>query len=152
MPYKVFISYSTKDIEKLNHVRNTLQESAIEVFAAEYNLDPGESLSETIIAAIRNCDIFILLWSTNSKESEWVPQEIGIAKSSNRKILPIVLEPDIALPGFISNLKYLNAHSDPEKALEWLRSNIFKKAEEKQKNDGLFWLGLGSAILWLISK
>lgn len=152
MPYNIFISYSTKDIEKVNRIKAMLQHSAINVFVAEYSLLPGQSLSENIVAAINNCNLFILLWSGNAKESEWVPQEIGIAKSLSKTILPLVLEPGISLPGFISNLKYLNAYQNPEKALEWLQSNVFKSAEEKQKTDGIVWLGLGAAILWLVSK
>lgn len=93
-----------------------------------------------------------MLWSSNARESEWVPQEIGIAKSSTKTILPVVLEPDLSLPGFISNLKYLNVYQNPERALEWLQNNVFKQAEEQQKNEGLVWLGIGAAILWLSSK
>ena len=81
-----------------------------------------------------------------------MPQEIGIAKSAEKTILPVVLEQGLTLPGFISNLKYLNVYQDPERALEWLQVNVFKQAEEKQKNEGLVWLGIGAAVLWLASK
>ena len=152
MSYKVFISYSTKDLPKVNHIRSMLEHSAIEVFVAEYSLLPGQPLSEHIINAIKNCNLFILLWSSSARESEWVPQEIGIAKSAEKTILPVVLEQGLTLPGFISNLKYLNVYQDPERALEWLQVNVFKQAEEKQKNEGLVWLGIGAAVLWLASK
>ncbi|HEC97193.1 MAG TPA: toll/interleukin-1 receptor domain-containing protein [Nitrospirae bacterium] len=152
MAYKVFISYSTKDINTVNRIKSMLQHSSIEVFVAEYSVNPGEPLPEKIIQAIKNCNLFILLWSSNSKESDWVPQEIGIAKSSDKAMLPVVLEPHLALPGFISNLKYLNAYQEPERSIEWLQINVFKKAEEKTKKDGLVWLGLGAAVLWLSSR
>ncbi len=152
MAFKVFISYSTKDLSKVNHIKAMLEHSSIEVFVAEYSLLPGQPLSEKIINAIKSCNLFILLWSNSAKDSEWVPQEIGVAKSSLRTILPVVLEPNLSLPGFISDLKYLNVYQHPEQALEWLQNNVFKQAEEQQKNEGLVWLGIGAAVLWLASK
>lgn len=149
MAYKVFISYSTKDFPLVEHVRNLLQHSSIEVFIAEYSVAPGQSLPAEIISAIKNCNLFILLWSRNSKESEWVPQEIGIAISEKKPILPAVLEPDISLPGFISNLKYLPVYKKPGSALSWLRANVFEQAQKKEQTDGLVWLGLGAAVIAL---
>lgn len=41
MAFKVFISYSTKDLAKVTHIKNMLEHSSIEVFVAEYSLLPG---------------------------------------------------------------------------------------------------------------
>lgn len=119
---------------------------------AEYSVAPGKSLPEEIITAIESCNLFILLWSSNSKESEWVPQEIGIATSDKKPILPVVLHSDISLPGFIKALKYLPVYKNPEGALSWLRANVFEQAQKKEQTDGLVWLGLGAAVLWLLSQ
>lgn len=152
MAYKVFISYSTKYFPIVEHVRKLLQHSSVEVFVAEYSVAPGSSLSEEIISAIKSCNMFILLWSSNSKESEWVPQEIGIAASEKKLILPIVLQPDLKLPGFIQDRKYLKAYKNPEATLSWLRTNVFEQAKKKEQVDGLVWLGIGFAVLWLVSR
>ena len=113
---------------------------------------PGQSLSAEIIDAIKNCNLFILLWSKNSKESEWVPQEIGIATSEKKPILPVVLQPDISLTGFIKEQKYISVYKNPEVALSWLRKNVFEKAQKKEQMDGLVWLCLGAAVLWLFNQ
>lgn len=152
MPYKVFISYSTKDLSKVNHLKSMLEHSSIEVFVAEYSLLPGQQLSESILTAIKSCNLFILLWSSSARDSEWVPQEIGIAKSGAKTILPVVIERNLSLPGFISDLKYLNVTQDPGRALDWLKDNVFKQAEEHQRKEGLVWMGIGAAILWLASS
>jgi len=152
LAYKVFISYSTKDFPLVDYVRNLLQYSSVEVFVAEYSVVPGQSLPAEIIAAIKNCNLFILLWSKNSKESEWVPQEIGIATSEKKPILPVVLHQNISLPGFISSLKYLPLYKNPDSALSWLRANVFEQAQKKEQTDGLVWLGLGAAVIWLFSQ
>lgn len=152
MAYKVFISYSTKDFPLVDYVRNLLQHSAVEVFVAEYSVAPGQSLPVKIIAAIKKCNLFILLWSKNSKESEWVPQEIGIATSEKKPILPVMLHQNIPLPGFTSNLKYLPLYKNPDSALGWLRTNVFEQAQKKEQTDGLVWLGIGAAVIWLLSQ
>ena len=79
MSLKVFISYSTKDLHIVDFVRSILAGAPVEVFVAEYSVAPGTPLSPAIITAIKQCNLFILLWSHNSRASEWVPQEIGIA-------------------------------------------------------------------------
>lgn len=152
MAYKVFISYSTKDFPIVEHVRSILQDSTIEVFVAEYSVAPGRSLPAEIIAAVKNCNLFILLWSQNSKESEWVSQEIGIATSEKKPILPVVLHSEILLPGFIRELKYLPMYKNPEETLSWLRANVFEQAQRKEQAEGLVWFGLGAAIIWLLSQ
>lgn len=152
MAFKIFISYSTKDLKSVQHVRSLLQSSAIEVFVAEYSIDPGQTLSSEIISAIKSCNLFILLWSENAKTSEWVPQEIGIAKSEKKTIMPVVLNPDLSLPGFIQDLKHLSAHKNPEEAFDWLKANVFEQAQKQAQIDGLVWLGIGVAIIWLLTQ
>jgi len=152
MSFKVFISYSTKDLEIVNKVQNILQDSQIEVFIAEYSAKPGEPLSLRIQQAIETCDIFILLWSRNSKISEWVPQEIGIAKGLSKTILPLVLNKDLNLPGFISNLKYLDATSNLQDGFNWLEIHIKNLASKKIQKDRLVLLGLGAAFFYLLTQ
>jgi hypothetical protein len=152
MALKVFISYSTKDIEIVNFVKSMLAGAPLEVFVAEYNVAPGTPLSPAIVTAIKQCNLFILLWSQNSRASEWVPQEIGIAKSEGKQIIPAVLQPNLPLPGFISDLKYLDVPKNPQGAFTWLRDNVLAKATEKQKQEGAAWLAIGGALLWLFSR
>ena len=112
MAYKIFISYSTNDFLIVKQLGELLTNSAVEVFIAEYSVSPGNQLNETIVTAIKKCNMFILLWSQSSKSSEYVSQEIGIARGDNKLILPIILEDGLQLPGFIKGLKYLSISAD----------------------------------------
>jgi len=152
MAFKVFISYSTKDLEIVNKVRDILLDSQIEVYIAEYSANPGDVLSSKIHQAIETCDIFILLWSRNSKNSEWVPQEIGIAKGLGKIILPVVLNHNLKLPGFISDLKYLDATTNLQDGFNWLEGYIKNLAFKKIQKDKLVLLGLGAAFFYLLSQ
>lgn len=156
MPYKVFISYSTKDFDTVEKVRKNLDLPNVEVFIAEYSIEPGKSLSNEIMKAIKECNLFVLLWSPKSKYSEWVTQEIGIAKAENKKIVPIVLKEGMKLPGFIKDLKYLSLPNSPEKTINWLKEHIFKEAKEKlnkqQSNRVLASISILIVLIWLLSS
>lgn len=152
MSFTTFISYSTRDIALATQTKELLEQTGSQVFLAEYSLAPGAGLSSEITRAIKSCDLFILLWGRNSQSSEWVPQEIGIAKGAERAILPVALDRGMGLPGFIKDLKYLPLYENPGSALEWLRQSVFQRVKQKEKTDGLVWLGIGAAVVWLLSQ
>jgi hypothetical protein len=152
MAYKIFISYATKDLPTANHLKRLLTDASVEVYVAAHSLWPGAIINTELVKAIESCDLFILLWSHNSKASEWVSQEIGIATYAKKTIMPVVLEPNLNLPGFIKDMKYLSVYENPENTLTWLRVNVFERARDKQQKDGLTWLGIGAAVLWLFSR
>lgn len=136
MAYNVFISYSSKNLNIVDWARSTLnQPGHIEVFAAEYSVIPSQALNEEIEKAIRACDLFVILWSHDARGSDYVPQEIGIAKGCHKTILPVVMEHGVPVPGFISNLKYLAAHRDWNGSFIWLtqfvRENAVNLAQSK---------------------
>ncbi|SYZ71949.1 TIR protein [Candidatus Zixiibacteriota bacterium] len=152
MAFKIFISYSTRDIFLANQTKALLEQTGSRVFLAEYSALPGSCLSAEITKAIRDCDLFLLLWSRNSQLSEWVPQEIGIAKGADKAILPVVLDRGVSLDGFLKDLKYLPYYEDPGKALAWLHQSVFQRVRKKEQTDGLVWLGIGAAVIWLIAQ
>lgn len=152
MNYSVFISYSTKDLGLVNYVKNLLENYTIKVYVAEYTAPPGVDLTNHIKNSITNCDLFILLWSSNSKHSEWVTQEIAFANANNKTIIPIVLEPNLDLPVFIKNLKYLEAYSNTQQAFDYLRKYVYEAADKKSKIDALVMLGLVAGFIALLSS
>jgi hypothetical protein len=163
MTFKLFISYSTRDLSQVELLRQQLQGTSIEVFVAEHSVRPSEELGPKISSAIADCDLFVLLWSENAKASEWVPQEIGRATALGKTILPLVLSDAVALPGFIQSLKYLPVHKDPAGSLQIARTMILEAyekknamlaaaAKEKSEKDALALVGIGAFLLWAFSK
>lgn len=131
MAYNVFISYSTKNLHVAQWAQTTLhQPGYVEVFVAEYSVQPSQPLNQEIERAIRACDLFVLLWSHAARTSDYVPQEIGIAKGCNRTILPVVMEDGVPVPGFISDLKYLAAHKNWDGSFIWLKQFIRENANK----------------------
>ena len=134
MAYNVFISYSTKNLHVVDWARVTLTQPGVtEVFAAEYSVLPSQKLNEEIVRGIRACDLFVLLWTHDARTSDYVPQEIGIAIGCTKTILPVVMEDNVPIPGFITDLKYLPAHKNWNGSFEWLTQFVHDNSK-KLKN------------------
>jgi hypothetical protein len=150
--FKVFVSYSTRDLPVARALWTHLRIAGAEVYVAEYSAMPGQSLSKVIAKAIDECDLFLLLWSTNADQSKWVPQEIGRAKGKGKPIMPVVLHAGIALTGFIQDLKYLEWYKNPDAVVAWLNDFVLRERAKKDKEQllgsviavGAILLALGS--------
>jgi TIR domain len=152
MALKVFISYASPDLGVVNFVKSMLEVAPVEVYVAEYDLPPGASITPALLVKIKECDLFIVLWSMNSCASEWVLQEIGAARSQGKTIIPVMLQQGLKPPGFISDLKFLDVPRNPEAAFAWLRENVLTRASAKQKQEGVGVLAVFGALLWLLSR
>ena len=115
-------------------------------------MKPGQSLATDVLKSIKECDLFILLWSKDAKYSEWVQMEFGAAKANSRRILPIILQPNLKLPGFIKDLKYLDLHDPKTNPKRWLRNHILIKSKQKKQSDNLVLFGIGAFILWVLTS
>lgn len=151
MPYRVFVSYSTKDMRVVDRVASALRASNVEVFVAEHAVLPGESLSQKILGWIAQCDLFLTMWSSSAKESEWVQHEIGAALGQGKLIIPVVLDPKARLPELLAGVKYLRADQDPVKAFRELQAIVFANAAKKRQGENLALLGLGALIIYALA-
>ena len=74
-----------------------------------WRVSPWPGVSSGVFgSAICSCSF----GARTGRESEWVSQEIGLARATQQTILPLALQP-LYLPGFIKELKYLPAYGDP---------------------------------------
>lgn len=112
-----------------------------------------------ISSAIAACDLFIVLWSSQAKASDWEPQEIGKAHSLGKTIYPLVLDEGLDLPGFINGLKYIPVFKDPIAAIAQTQKFVIdsfqaKQAAMKQKeqSDARSLLVLGGLMFWLFNQ
>jgi hypothetical protein len=86
----VFISYSAKDEELAQFIREHLMEKELDVFLASISLEKGEHWTPQIIEALRNSGWVFLLASKNALASPNVQQEIGGAVFGKKKLVPIM--------------------------------------------------------------
>lgn len=161
MNFNVFVSYSTHDLDHVDLLKQQLANTPISIFIAEHSVKPGNELTSVISKAIQECDLFILLWSSNAKDSDWVSQEIGRADALGKRILPLMLTEGLSLPGFINGLKWLPVFSNPKFALEQAHAIVIEEYQRKmdavyqqkeQEKSKLALLGLGALMLWAFSQ
>ena len=124
MKARVFISYSTKDRAfadlMLNYIENELK---IPCWIAYRDLIGGMNYAEGIEMAIRDVDCILLLYSENSNESEHVKNELELAVSNNKIVIPCKL--DSFAPSGQFNYYLKNKH--------WLELDKFSQVEDQKQ-------------------
>lgn len=147
--FNIFVSYSTKDREKIEPVLSLLR--AIQdtsIFLSDVSIIPGSNVSQEIINKIKVCDLFLVFYSENSIKSTYVQQEIGTALGNNRIVIPILLDgtkPDSMMIG----LNYLDL-ADSNKyinEINRLYSFVMNNVQQKKQRQAILSLG---ALLLLI--
>jgi len=101
-----FISYASKDREKVLARAQMLSIVGIRYFQDVLSLEPGDRWAKKLELGIDDCDLFLLFWSSESKQSEWVRKEVRYALNRRGddelappEIRPIILEgPPIVEP------------------------------------------------------
>ena len=103
---QAFVSYAIKDLNEVMKRVQMLESLHVSFFQDLLNLEPGERWERKLYQHIDECDVFMLFWSTASKESKWVTKEVQYALDRQRgddspppEILPIMIEgPPVPLP------------------------------------------------------
>ncbi len=88
----VFISYSSKDIDYVMQLVRAMEASNIPYWRAPDRIPAGSNYAKEIPRAIRECSLFLLVYSRNSQESIWVEKELDTAVCCKKKILPVVID------------------------------------------------------------
>ena len=154
MSFNVFISYSTKDIKKIiPHLERFKTIDGVKTFFADESLIPGSEISNEITKAIKECDVFLVFYSSSAKKSNYLQQEIGIAKANNKTIIPIVLDgskPEAMLMGVnyldLSDKKKYNAE------IKRLHNFITSKVKRKKQDQAILVLALLTLALLMLKE
>lgn len=93
---QVFISYSSKDFNQAQAVRSVLEQNGISCWMAPGDIPGGSNYTKEIPIAIKECQAFVLMLSSNAQASQWVLKELDTAVSNCKIILPFQME-DISL-------------------------------------------------------
>lgn len=152
MGYKVFISYSTDDMNLVNELTNNFRKMGIEVYVAGYYPELGESLPNKIERNIDSSDAMVVLLTRMGARSAWVQQEIGFAKAKNKLIIPLVDEGE-KIKGFIMDKEYLKINPENiQETIDKLLPKINKLKTQKETNQVLLWGGIAIFAVWLLTR
>ena len=152
--YNVFISYSAKDGETAKNLQSYLaQIKGVSVFLSETVLILG-SLSDTLVQKIKECDLFIVLYSKNSQASTYVNQEIGVAKGNQKLIIPILLDSEARPDAMLEGISYLSLYDETKRneQMPRLYNYISEQSNKKAGSEFLGGLILAALLVYALSK
>ena len=96
---RAFVSYSSRDLEAVERAIELLAIMGVDYFQDIRDLKPGQPWRPQLESAIDTCDVFLLFWSSNARESEEVRKEtsravarLGPGGSPPPVIWPYVIE------------------------------------------------------------
>lgn len=128
MAHDVFISHSAKDKTIADAVCAALESEGVRCWIAPRDVMPGMEWGRSIIEAIEQAKIMILLFTANSNTSSQIRREVERAVNHDVVILPFRVEnilPDKSLEYFIGNVHWLDALTPPlEKHIERLVGTV----------------------------
>lgn len=131
--YRLFISFSSSDLDFVQHqLAPALREAGHEPWFSKVSIRPSDEWERSILAALRECDWFLVVMSPNALKSKWVQLEVHWATEHREgRILPLMLErcDPWQLHMKLGNLQHVNCARSSEAMAEIVRLIEAKEAE-----------------------
>lgn len=127
MEHEVFISYSSNDKAIANAICHVLEHHGITCWIAPRDVRPGEPYAREIISGIKNCQLMILVFTSNSNSSPHVGNEIDMAFNNGKTIIPFLIDDtpmNEELKYYLARKHWLVAYPDYEKRFEELLTAV----------------------------
>jgi nucleoside 2-deoxyribosyltransferase len=86
----IFCSHSSKDMELVRPLQERIEAMGWELYLFEDDKQPGEYVASKLQRAIERASVVLVLLTHNSKQSNYVHQEIGYAAAQKKPIIPLV--------------------------------------------------------------
>ena len=144
MAHDVFVSYAHQDRTVANAVSATLEAHGIRCWIAPRDILPGSDWGAAIIDAIQEAKALVLIFSSNSNDSDQIKREIERTVHQGIAVIPFRIEdvlPNKTLEYFISTQHWLDALTPPlEDHMAHLAETITvlleKKSQQRQAPAG----------------
>jgi hypothetical protein len=124
---QIFISYSRSDKSIVDEFINQLEAAGHPVWVDREGIRGGEQWRQQIVEAIEQNDVFLLILSNNSIESDHVRTEVDLAKESKKRIIPVDIQP-IVIPTTmkyqLAGLQRINMYSNYEDGFQELLATL----------------------------
>jgi TIR domain len=151
---KVFISYSTDDVQMVNQIAYQLRPHT-EVFYWNTSKVPGQEAWPSIFQWIDQCDLVLaVITDSTVSRAMSVGQEIGRAKAMKKIIVPLVAPevPNSEL-GCLSGVTYERLdHHNPGPALENIKKVVLAYKQQLEAQQAMFVIGGVVALILLASS
>lgn len=118
--YNIFISHSSKDLDKVRFFLSYLEMHALNCWISPRDIPKGIPYARAITEGICKCDDMLVFITHNTLKSEAVLNEIDVAQSKSKRIIPVFLENINLTDEFAFYLKrkqWINAYGNKNDAL-----------------------------------
>ncbi|MDJ0734727.1 MAG: TIR domain-containing protein [Nostocaceae cyanobacterium] len=107
---QVFLSYADEDRETMEKIRRSLRREGITVWTNTTDIQTGEAFAAAINRGIEQADNLVYLLSPDSVKSTFCQQELDLAVSLNKRIIPILVREtqEMQLPSVLRCLHYID--------------------------------------------
>ena len=127
MGKKVFISHSSKDSKTATAICTALEARGHECWMSSRDIKPGENFQGTIVRAIREAGVMVLVFSANANNSDEIKKEMALASQSKKMVIPVRAEDVLPSEDFTYELatrQWIDMFVDWEKAIEALSNQV----------------------------
>lgn len=134
MPPKFFITHSWKDMDFARWLCDNLRANGLDGFFDAHSVNPGDSIPSRIERGLKECDVYIPVFSPDALKSNWCDWEIDMAITMNRtrqgrpRIIPVIAKP-CDVPDRLMHLLYINFVGRSDDALRELLTKGFNLPE-----------------------
>jgi tetratricopeptide (TPR) repeat protein len=112
MARDVFISYRHEDQAMADRVRAALEERKVSCWIASRDIGPGQEWASAIVEGIQRCHTFVLILSSNSRNTRQIGRELELADNGNLRMVAFRIEDVQPPPGllfFLGNVQSVDA-------------------------------------------
>src|ERR1700733_1811035 len=116
---RVFISYSSPDQIKAEQICAALEKAGQPCWIAPRDLSAGTQWGAGIVAAIKDCDAVVVVFSEAANSSPQVSREMEVAVGNRRPLIPIRVAdvlPTDDMQYFLGVSHWFNAYAMPIEA------------------------------------
>lgn len=137
MAHDVYICYDERDLEIAKKVCDNFEDNGLDCWLK--NRDAGvKHMVDEIMGAIKKAKVMVLLYSENSKQSNFVNNEVDIAFAEKRSILVYQIDEsklEGGLEFFLRNKPWIKAYPNPEDKFDALVKDTSKLVKEQARAD-----------------
>jgi formylglycine-generating enzyme required for sulfatase activity len=127
---RFFITHSWKDIDFARKLCSDLKANGLEGFLDAHSINPGDSIPSRIERGLKECDVYIPIFSPDALKSDWCDWEIDMAIVMNRtrkgrpRIIPVIAK-SCDVPDRLMHILNINFVSRYDEALDELLTKVF---------------------------
>lgn len=135
---RVFISHSHSDNKEAEKVYNGLTSYGIQCWIDTKDIPAGASYPDAIIKGLEWCNCLVLIYSKNVMNSNDIPNELEVAHTDHKLIIPFLIDDSEIVKGYryyLPRKQWIDAgphsHMSMELSINRLKSELFRNMPQR---------------------